>query len=293
MSLLENRDHTASTMPLEALQDMTGVHVGELPFVYPSADPMIANTALHKSVVQLRTDFVESQGWLEFKEGESDQDRYDILPGSLTFVTGIDFDDQEARSNSQTVLDAKRVRACMRLTAVGSAKGSLSAQMWGSELLDDPDFQDAYDNHADALTQSAEAGRLFDLTRLATSYEAYPTDDSNASGSLMKNAIRDCFTLFGAGVACTDEVSRAAASAQEDTPLRWIFTINQSVRGLLDAAGVEYAVLKEGKVTPTDNYNSTLCFLDAKVGALQVRDIPGLGDVRSDFWYGFANYRTI
>lgn len=292
MSLLENRLHAAGIAPLGAPQNSPSIEIGEIPFIYPSADPMIVSTDLHRSVTRLRTDFVESQGWLEFDDGETDHDGYDVLPESLTFVTGVDLgDDLEPVSGIQTVLDAKRVRACMRLTAVDSAKGSLSAQMWGDELLDDPDFQDAYTIHADALNQSAEAGRLFDLTRLATSYEAYPTTDSNVSSALMKNAIRDCFTLFGAGVAHSDEVSQV--SAEQNVPLRWIFTINQSVRGLLDAAGVSYDVLKEGKVTPTDNYVSTLCFLDAKVGALQVSDIPGLGDVRSYFWKGFSNYRVI
>lgn len=252
-------------------------HPETVPVTYVATD-LPRGCAMSDVVTDLRTRFVENQGWLQFGPGEYDHDRYDICESTQVFAAGVKTVQRPDLMTGKDVLEPVSVEACMRLTRVEDALLSLSFEMWGDRL--DQEFTDVYAQHAEVLCDAAKAGKLYDLTRLSTEYEARQFEDSDEKLEAMGKAIQNCFLMFGAGVAHTQDLAEYT-EGYEGPEAVWLFTINDSVRALLDATGISYHVLKQGEITEGDGYTSSLCYLKVKEGLAEVSDVEGFVNART------------
>ncbi len=256
-----------------------------VPVTYAATDLPIG-CVMSDVVTNLRTKFVEHQGWLEFEPGQFDYDRYDTHEGTQVFAAGVTTEQHADPMTGSAVLEPVSVDACMRLTKIEDALLSLSFEMWGEGL--DQEFNEAYKQHADELCRAAKAGKLYDLTRLATEYESRQFDDPDERLEAMGKAIQNCFLMFGAGVAHTQDLAEYS-EGYEGPEAVWLFTINDSVRALLDATGITYHVLKQGEITEGDGYTSSLCYLKVKEGLAEVKDVEGFVNARTLVTTGIAH----
>lgn len=246
--------------------------------------------ALADSVTNLRTRFVEFQRWLTFKDGDYDHDRYDDIPETQVFAAGVGVSEYGVDGSSE--LAPETVDACMRLTRIDNAESSLSFSMWGSKVESD-EFDLSFEPHRERLQASAEAGMLYDLTRLATDYESRDfSGDDVARSAALHAAVNNCFLMFGAGVAHTANPFEAVEGYSGPEAI-WLFTINDSVRALLDASGIEYHTLMQDEISEGDGYSSSLCYLTVSGGVSQVRNVPGFVDARDLVEAGLGSHLLI
>lgn len=248
-----------------------------VPITYAAKD-LPLGCVMADVVTDLRTKFVEHQGWLKFEPGQFDHDRYDTYEDTQVFAAGITTEKHPDPISGADILEPVSIDACMRLTKVEDALVSLSFEMWGEGL--DREFAEAYAQHADTLCAAAKAGKLYDLTRLATEYESKQFNNSDEKMEAMRKAVQNCFLMFGAGVAHTQDLAEYS-EGYEGPEAIWIFTINDSVRTLLDVTGISYHVLKQGEISEGDGYTSSLCYLKVKEGLAEVKDVEGFTDART------------
>lgn len=217
------------------------MHVGErvnqdgtLHIVAPAASPNIVGpehqSPLTLSYLKTRYDFVQSMGWLP--GAVDDWDRYDENPATLNVM----------KSNPD---NPDQVWAGMRLTRIKSIEESLSWSMLSGDL------QEAAlegDNRFTmrGLLKSAQAGKLYDLTRLVANFQ-----DEKGSMPTDRETVNHVFReVFGAGV--------AASTDEDGVPPTWIFVTNVSFRNHLTRMGIRTEEIVRGRNSPTDNEDSVM-----------------------------------
>lgn len=209
-----------TSAPERPFLEETGVGIGRVEAFYGNT-----NQALLDELLPIRENFViDKMHWRDFDHKEGDP--YDFTPDTLQLALRVG-------QNGEA-----KILSSLRLTKVPRFDAALSLGMVKQqETMHDEALVAAEAYNLDA---TAARGNLYDLTRLVSNIDE--TDDiSQVLGSFME--------LFGVAAGTLRNMAPTKFD-QED--IKWIFVVTDTIKGVLEAQGVEMTRLTDGYVSEKD-----------------------------------------